>query len=275
MRAAAEETGLHIEVPLQSPISDDAAFALMETYQQESKKMKHGSAMAWLAHLDLLQHVIHENYSTALIVEDDVDWAVEIKDQLWTLSEKVREFTEVDSTNADPYGNAWDVLWLGHCGEIWKQEAHPHTLSWPDATAGRREDWRGVFDPGWLIDLPEGHRSIYWSDQPMCTFAFAVSRAGALRILDLAGQGGAEAYDIELQGLCRSKKLKCISVVDQLFHHYRPAPEFGQGSDIGNLEKGLPPPPSAEEMEKAMGSTAVILHSARCKALFNSTCLHT
>ena len=93
-----------------------------------------------------------------------------------TLSEKVREFTNMPSANQDPYGDAWDVLWLGLCGEIWERDKAPPTLSWPDDTAGRHADWRGMYETKWLMNLLEGHRSIHWSQSPLCTYTYAGSR---------------------------------------------------------------------------------------------------
>ena len=83
------------------------------------------------------------------------------------------------------------------------------------------------------------------------------------------------AFDAKLQLGCYTKALRCISVVDQLFHHYRPPPEFGQGSDIGTIDKQIYSPPGNEKLETVIASTVVILRSARCKAIFVTTCLDT
>jgi hypothetical protein len=130
-----------------------------------------------------------------------------------------------------------------------------------------------VYGPQCLRDLPEGQRSIFWSVAPICTYAYAVSSAGAAKLLDFADQWQAEAYDIKVRDACQSKVLKCISVVDQLFHHYRPSLKFGQESEIMRIEKHANS--STAALEDEPGSTAVILRSARCKALFGMTCLDT
>jgi hypothetical protein len=95
---------------------------------------------------------VRRNLSSALIFEDDADWDVRLRDQLrnFALSSRaltqplagVEPFTYADATYphpsdtspaslndfafdslpatvapaSSPYGDEWDVLWLGHCG---------------------------------------------------------------------------------------------------------------------------------------------------------------
>ena len=56
---------------------------------------KQGAALAWLAHLDLVKYFIMSDYDTALILEDDVDWDVNIKEQTVRIAEAVRAYTNV------------------------------------------------------------------------------------------------------------------------------------------------------------------------------------
>jgi hypothetical protein len=69
--------------------------------------------------------MVKEQVPSALILEDDADWDVTIKSQLvefakgaqflqGTESKNTRENSE-SKTNS-PYGDDWDLLWLGHCG---------------------------------------------------------------------------------------------------------------------------------------------------------------
>lgn len=271
LRAAAAHTELNVTIPTQPYISETHVNYFMSQGGEDAIRPKTGSAIAWIAHLNLLSHVVQSGFETSLIIEDDADWSIDIKQQMLTLSDKVRQYTETPPSDMLPYGSGWDVLWLGHCGEWYSPELSPNVLSWPDETTGRREDWRGVYDRESLKGLAEGHRHLFWSRNPICTYAYAVTHTGAQKILEWASDGQNEAYDIHLQNGCQRGGLKCISVVDQLFHHYRPPPEIGQGSDIlGSVSEEV-----GERIKVEMGSTAVILNSARCKALFNSTCYDT
>jgi hypothetical protein len=83
LRAAAELTKLDITLLTQPYISPDVA-SFFEKNGKGSTTMpvKYGSALAWLVHLDILKLVVMSGISTALIVEDDVDWDIEVGSQM-------------------------------------------------------------------------------------------------------------------------------------------------------------------------------------------------
>jgi hypothetical protein len=61
--------------------------------------------------------MIRENIATALIFEDDADWDVNIKAQLVEFARGTRYILEQETKSpVSPYGDGWDVLWLGNCG---------------------------------------------------------------------------------------------------------------------------------------------------------------
>lgn len=106
--------------------------------------------------------IIHQNLTSALILEDDADWDIRIKSELQVFAQAARAFTQ-PTTRASksgqkrplaqaelynpakaspntvvdlplarlptrnlqptitPYGDDWDVLWLGHCGTNFPQ----------------------------------------------------------------------------------------------------------------------------------------------------------
>ena len=79
MKAAAQLTKLDVTVPTQPHISPDiVSFFEKNGEGSATTPAKHGSTLAWLAHLDLLKLVVMSSMTTALIVEDDVDWDVRI-----------------------------------------------------------------------------------------------------------------------------------------------------------------------------------------------------
>lgn len=131
LAAAARLTGLDITTPPQPKNPDE----LVEAFRQmgagapptpgEVQVPQRGSAKAWMAHLDLLRYVIGAGLESALVIEDDVDWDVDIRAQMRLVSDAVRAYTGVaegegegDQTTTAPYGEEWDVLWLGHCGAL-------------------------------------------------------------------------------------------------------------------------------------------------------------
>src|SRR5699024_7907472 len=116
LTAAANLTGLAITIPPQPTINNDIIDAFADF--GEDINPKHGASIAWLAHLDLLKHIVQSDLDTALILEDDVDWDVRIKSQMVLIAEAVRILTtgmDRDEDPLAPYGRHWDVLWIGSC----------------------------------------------------------------------------------------------------------------------------------------------------------------
>lgn len=147
------------------------------------------------------------------------------------------------------------------------------TLSWRDDTVVPRENWVGAYGRDALDGLAQGQRHVFPTQGAICSFAYAVTLKGAQKLLQVADDVGEEAYDVTLQRACQRGRgdLRCLSIVDELFHHYKPAECFGESSDIAEEAAG-----ESEErrgrIERTPGLTENILRSARCKALFNTTC---
>ena len=53
----------------------------------------HGAALAWLAHIDVLKLIIQNRWQSALVLEDDVDWSVDIRKQTSEVAKAVLELT--------------------------------------------------------------------------------------------------------------------------------------------------------------------------------------
>jgi hypothetical protein len=225
--------------------------------------------IAWLAHIDLLKHVVMAGFATALILEDDVDWDVRITTQMQLMSNSVRKLMKVPDTDSTPYGTDWDVIWIGHCGE---KADSPEYLDYRDDSRVTTEGFHGFSKKMWMDQIPEGHRRLQAAVQPICTFAYAVTAASAQKILQTLGSGKDEAYDVGLQHQCSLGHLRCFTIVPQIMQHYEPAEGIGYISNI-NEESGFGKSASDDVLGKAMGMTSNVVQSARCKALFNAQCL--
>jgi GR25 family glycosyltransferase involved in LPS biosynthesis len=227
-----------------------------------------GAVKAWLAHIDILKFVIQNDYETALIVEDDIDWDVDIKKQTVLLAEAVRNFTKTPPEVTAPYGLAWDILWIGNCGDEWEPDWE--TVLYDDGRVISHDKYTG-WAKGYVERLPENRRAVYTSSRPICTHAFAVTREGAKKLLDYVVDGQNEAYDVKLMQGCNDKKVNCITVTPEIMHEYR-APDV-----TGWVEKtnGKEDTKNREDddINYHMGFTENILNSARCYTLFRSTCL--
>lgn len=256
-------------------------------------------------------------FETAFIVEDDVDFDVRIKTQMRLVSESVRAYMRGASSSSPspplsslssstsssssssspdhghddhettPFGTAWDVLWLGHCGATIDADLARQPLRYADPTRCPTTSYVGWWTANLEARVPAGHRVVQDAGhRTVCTFGYGVTRRSAQKILSALGAGGGEAFDVLLAARCREGTLRCLVVNPQLFQHYEPmvglGQENGQGQGqehggggtslvrVGNGDETL-----ADEsaFEDRPGSTANIVLSARCRALFGTTCL--
>lgn len=287
-----------------------AAFQGIGTGQTGVRTPDRGSARAWVAHLDLLKHVVASGLASALVVEDDVDFDVRVRAQMRGLADHVRAFasssfasssspssssTSSSNTNnndnenndsnnenstaaaaaaAGPFGNAWDVLWLGHCGATIEPDAQPPPLRYADDTRCLTPAYAGWSAPFLAAYVPEGYRALHGAGQAtVCTFAYGVTARGAQRVLAALGGGAGEAFDVHLATYCREGALRCLVVNPQLFHQYEPLVGGGSTTSVIRVANGGGREADEGGFEGVVGGTANLVLSARCRALFGSTCL--
>ena len=271
MLAAAALTGLDIEVPEQPYNTDQFVHAFQQIGhgKADTSRPGYGSARAWLAHLDMMKHIIASGLTSAFVVEDDIDWDIGIRAQMRLISDNVRRHTQTPYADSSPFGHGWDVLWLGHCGD---ELAEDH-LAYADSTI-RDVDIVTAWDKKWAMieGLAPGHRAVQTVQGASCTFGYGVTHAGATKILQFLGAGQDEAFDVEMMHQCEQGHLQCLSVLPELMHHYTPHEGLGYVSpnEEGN---GVGQSTPDEAFESIMGGTANVRKSARCMALFGMECV--
>jgi len=266
--AAAEYTGLDVEIPKQPPLTDEMIEAFQNMGYEDVPHPLKGETRTWLSMLDLLKYMVMADWETALILEDDMDWDVSIKDQTRLVSDAVRKFTLTQSNDLSPYGHAWDLLWIGHSGEPTDNDTR--RLEYADPSAPLPVNYIG-WSRKYMEGLTPGNRAVQRAGLTFGSFAIALSRRGVVKVLKWAGKGEDKAYDLRLQHGCKSKHLSCLIINPELMHHYVPPEEFGHISTVADAnDEGSRA--EEEEFENVMGNTPNVLHSARCRALFDSTC---
>lgn len=149
-----------------------------------------------------------------------------------------------------PYGDNWDLLWLGHCGM-----RRPMTRTLINLV-GVDEDWydisaflpKGVIKQHNDITVPEKKHLHWWHDGPfeefrsnfpehtrathhavgaVCTFAYAVTQAGARKALyEMGMMQMNDPFDLMLRDFCDRKRghegngSRCLTVQPSLFSHF-------------------------------------------------------
>lgn len=197
----------------------------------------------WRAHLNALQTVVREGLSSALVIEDDSDWDVNLKSQLPPIAvgtRKLQHTSEGHKEPHSPYGDDWDLLWLGHCASALRTDA-ARMLVHNDPTvpppSKRWEIWEPEFN---AEGVTNNTRVISKANNAICTSAYAVSLAGARKILYHASlEPNPDAIDTRLNHLCDSNYAKdypefeCLHVYPAIFNPYRRASRSDSGSDQG------------------------------------------
>lgn len=244
-----------------------------------------GSSKAWIAHLDLLAYFIGSGLETALVVEDDLDWDVRLRThQMRAVVDHVRNFTGVGpqqtapSSSSSPYGDAWDVLWLGHCGATNHPDRAPAPLPFADALRvnGTKPHWlwealgwRGARDK-WTLP-PDGVRTVQNSGA-ICSWAYGLNRRTAPRVLERASRGDNIAFDVALFDACEARELDCVVLNPAIMSSYSPPKDLGYVSPVV-MGDGKGKAADEARFESIKGSTPYIQKSARCEALFAEECL--
>jgi hypothetical protein len=204
------------------------------------------------SHLLTGDRVVETGASTALIIEDDVDWDVRLRtvlDDFATASRSLHNLTSPGPTNFrdlpptqivnSPYGEQWDVLWLGHCG-MFLARSGALIIKDNDETVPKLqylksfEDW----SPSPLTPYPPHSRMfMQQATDPSCSFAYAVSQKAARAVLhDIGIRRLTGPFDNMLRGWCvgldSSEAHACYGVLPQLFDHYRREGKTDGDSDI-------------------------------------------
>ena len=204
-----------------------------------------------------MREVVDRQLSTALIMEDDADWDTSLKDQLHLFAQGTQYvFGKGIKRGANPwspYGDDWDLIWLGHCGSVIKANDGRRFIIENDPTVpspGRRvnQPMRG------LVDIEEAGisnttRLVYQTEAGRCTYAYALSNRGARRTLaTLSSLRRFEPFDVALSRICREEsRFKCLSVFPQLVGNFEKlvsddedAPAKGQVHDLALHGWGTP-----------------------------------
>ncbi|KAJ5601741.1 hypothetical protein N7510_011275 [Penicillium lagena] len=198
----------------------------------------------WRAHMNFLLDVIENEYSSALVLEDDADWDVNIKSQLHEFARGLHALQgESKVSKQHPYGTDWDLLWIGGCGSApfpneTKFYAIPDDPTCPNIE--NRITLGGVPD-NWKTRFPDDStRFLFKAEAGCCTYGYAVSNKGAKKILAQLELDHIDTpVDLALSDLCGGKgrrQIDCYAPFPQIIGTYRQAGPSSRLSDISSSE---------------------------------------
>ncbi|KAI8945249.1 hypothetical protein F4801DRAFT_568979 [Xylaria longipes] len=237
---------------------------------------------AWRGHLNAIQEVVRRNLTSALILEDDVDWDVRLRDQLRDFALSSHGLTQpligtgrptyADITypspsdtsptsppdlafdslpvtiapRSSPYGDEWDVLWLGHCGMhfpfIDSKLIPKGRVVQSDQTVPQRHHLWTVSDFNDLKEQYSNHtRVTHHVQEGICSLGYAVNRRSARKLIHEVGLKHVNtAFDIMLRWFCEGTGdpnrgyHNCLTTQPSLFQIHLAAGPKKYNSDISD-----------------------------------------
>ena len=183
--------------------------------------------------------VVKNRHATALIMEDDADWDISFKNQLELIA--LGSQTLLDNpkgiTPHSPYGEGWDLIWLGHCASQPTPGDNRRFLMKNDPTVTpytHRTNYGGIPD---MSPYDNSTRIMYFTMGSTCTYSYALSYHGAQKILKwLSMDIYSGPVDFGLHDMCEKKErgFKCIGVFPQIIADHKPAGAGNKDTDIGD-----------------------------------------
>ncbi|KAF6805488.1 hypothetical protein CSOJ01_09487 [Colletotrichum sojae] len=228
----------------------------------EHDRLGNGAIGCWRGHMNALAEIVCRNLTSVFILEDDVNWDIRLRYQLhdFALSTQAlmqpladAPFSFVDPTypisrmsegspgripdipfehlpaiippRTSPYGDDWDLLWIGHCGmhfpfEDTENVPKARIIHANDVTVAPKDLWTFNIPFTLKESYPEHTRAVHHAQEGVCTLGYAVSQQGARRLL-------------------HEVALKDVGDAPALFHHHRAAGPMSSMSDIGNHGDGF------------------------------------
>ncbi|KAK7705215.1 hypothetical protein SLS64_008051 [Diaporthe eres] len=243
----------------------------------DHERLPDPSIGSWRAHINAIQEIVKRNLSTALILEDDADWDVRIKDQLRDFATATRALTQpLDGTSGSyadptyptpkgqaevrefqfhnlpktvvprhsPYGDNWDLLWVGHCGMHFpfadNRNLPKGRVVWTDQTVPQKQYLWNIDQPEDIKEqYPDHTRVVHHAQEAVCSLGYAVTQKAARQILFEIGLKDVDsAYDLNLLKFCNGQDgrgdHRCLTMQPALFQHHRPMGPKSFESDISD-----------------------------------------
>jgi hypothetical protein len=205
--------------------------------------------------------ILEQNLESAIILEDDVDWDIHLKSQLEIIANGSRSIMSslpsalfphshprhsrlATDAPSSPFGDDWDLLWLGHCGEPFPEmlvenkgleKENPGRRAMQirymihnDQTVPPVKNLSGLLN---FTDFPEHTRWVHVTGAPICSFAYALSQRGARRVLfDLSVDRLSGPVDNALAWLCRRGVGQWSSILKRAEAVEAPFGDLGSGT---------------------------------------------
>ncbi|KAG5930901.1 hypothetical protein E4U53_002066 [Claviceps sorghi] len=191
-----------------------------------SDGLRDGQIGCWRSHADLWRKIVDENIQSAIILEDDADWDMDIHDIFERFSRYMRtttlgkpQRTAYEKKHA-PYGLEWDLIYIGSCWDIPRKEKPHRHETYADPSSPNSKEMSFAYAQqlrDWKIDVNENTRvrAVAPSWYSVCTIGYAVTLQGARKLLWTVGNGAGlpGPVDLAMISAIQAGKISALTVV--------------------------------------------------------------
>jgi hypothetical protein len=186
--------------------------------------------------------IVRENIQTALIFEDDADWDVMFKHQMYEFAKGAQAVQGVAGSQHSPYGDEWDILWIGHCSvQPRKTVDQPYFVIPDDPTVAPQDR---IYGPPADRSPPalQGNntRLIFRGVSGRCLTGYGLSLRGAQRLIYKQSMTGATTIDRGVSGLCSGAPtdFTCVAPYPPFVGPFKDAGDVTKDSDRVSVKGG-------------------------------------
>ncbi|KAL3425304.1 glycosyltransferase family 25 protein [Phlyctema vagabunda] len=188
----------------------------------------------WRGHMTIALKMVTEDIKSVLIFEDDADWDVMFKSQLYEFAKGSQILQERQRPHISPYGDDWDILWLGHCGITSRTTEDQLYYTIPDDPTMEPIDQVYGSQPDRTAPVLRSNKNrlVFRGVSGRCLTAYALSLRGAQRLI-AKQMSSATTIDRAVSGLCSQKRedFNCIAPWPTFVGTFKDAGDVSRDSD--------------------------------------------
>ena len=208
----------------------------------------------------LFSRIVRKRLSSALVIEDDADWDLNLRPMMEyiALGSQTLLDTPQDEVPHSPYGDGWDLIWLGHCASSTIKGDGRRFILRNDPNVPPIKHRVNYGEIPEMSAYDENTRIMFFTAGNTCTYAYALSYHGAAKILKyLSIDIFNKPIDYGLREMCDKKErgFKCLSVFPQIFGEHKPAGANTRDSDIADSQN--------RSSVRTIGYSSNTVHSTR------------
>lgn len=203
----------------------------------DKARLNDGQKGCWRSHLDAWSKFLEDGSETALFLEDDADFGLDLRQSLINLREPLLQMSEIRTgvkyLNVNkPLPGDWQILWLGACREqlrtrMTDNAGLPFGVTYRDSNGPLPNETHINFlkiQQAYAADQnsESGYtRILIQSNFPWCTAAYALTRQGAINLLYSLTREPSSTIDFEMARKAKAGAVRSYVVVPPLFGQWK------------------------------------------------------